>query len=154
MQVRADKYQIARAGEHYVVAELSRRGAHAVTFAGNMPGIDVMASDQSRSRNVFIQVKSRRRGTWHARSTDGVAAKTSAAEDHFWVFVDFGDGMGPPAFFVVPRQWMRNDIHVAHQKYLARHGGKRARNQASTHHGIPMKRIAEWRDRWDLLKLF
>lgn len=37
--------QVARAGEHFVAAELHRRGAYAVTFAGNMPDIDILASD-------------------------------------------------------------------------------------------------------------
>jgi hypothetical protein len=41
--------QVARAGEHFVAAELHGRGAYAVTFAGNMPEIDILASDLSPS---------------------------------------------------------------------------------------------------------
>ena len=40
-----------RAGEHYVAAELSRRGAYASPFSGNVPGIDVIATDRNRERN-------------------------------------------------------------------------------------------------------
>lgn len=44
MATGARNQQTGRAGEHFVAAELNRRGAYAVTFAGNMPKIDVMAS--------------------------------------------------------------------------------------------------------------
>jgi hypothetical protein len=37
-------HQVGQAGEHYVAAELHRRGAFAVTFSGNMPNIEILAS--------------------------------------------------------------------------------------------------------------
>ncbi|MHB1355411.1 MAG: PDDEXK family nuclease, partial [Anaerolineae bacterium] len=59
--------QVGRAGEYFVVAELNKRGAFAVPFAGNMPKIDLIACDNDESRTVFIQVKTKRGGrTWHA----------------------------------------------------------------------------------------
>ena len=33
----ASNQQVGRAGEYFVVAELNKRGAYAVPFAGNMP---------------------------------------------------------------------------------------------------------------------
>jgi hypothetical protein len=36
--------QVGRAGEMFVAAEIYRRGGYAVTFDGNMPGIDIPAS--------------------------------------------------------------------------------------------------------------
>lgn len=36
--------QVARAGEYLVAAQVHLRGGYAVTFAGNMPGIDLIAS--------------------------------------------------------------------------------------------------------------
>ena len=51
-----------RAGEHYVAAELSRRGAYASPFSGNVPGIDVIATDRNREQLAYIQVKTKRRG--------------------------------------------------------------------------------------------
>ena len=58
----ARNQQVARAGEYFVVAELNKRGAHAVTFAGNMPKIDLMACNQGQNRTVYIQVKTKRGG--------------------------------------------------------------------------------------------
>src|SRR4051794_1004497 len=65
MKLRTD--QVGRAGEFFVAAEIHRRGGYAVTFAGNMPGIDILASDVSYTRQVTIQVKTRTAGSWHAQ---------------------------------------------------------------------------------------
>jgi Holliday junction resolvase-like predicted endonuclease len=61
----ARNQQTRQAGEYFVAAELCRRGAYAVTFAGNMPGIDILASNTSRDRIIQIQVKTKRSGDWH-----------------------------------------------------------------------------------------
>ena len=62
----AGNQQVGRAGEYFVVAELNKRGAFAVPFAGNMPKIDLIACNHDESRTVHIQVKTKRGGkTWH-----------------------------------------------------------------------------------------
>ena len=58
----ASNQQVARAGEHFVAAELNKRGAFAVTFAGNMPKIDLLACNSHQSRTVQIQVKTKGAG--------------------------------------------------------------------------------------------
>ncbi len=52
--------KIGRAGEHYVAAELNRRGAYASPFSGNVPGIDIVATDDERQNMAYIQVKTKR----------------------------------------------------------------------------------------------
>jgi hypothetical protein len=54
--------QVARAGEMFVAAEIHRRGGYAVTFAGNMPGIDILASDAADTRRISIQGKTKSSG--------------------------------------------------------------------------------------------
>src|SRR5205823_2922119 len=49
--------QVARVGEHLVAAEIHLRGGYAAMFAGNMPGVDLLASDAQRTRTVHVQVK-------------------------------------------------------------------------------------------------
>ena len=149
---KPNKQQVGRAGEHFVAAELHRRGAYAVTFAGNMPGIDVIASNHDQTRTVVIQVKSKTSGTWHSQYTRGRKREPLPDEIRFWVFVDLAED--PPGYYVVPEWWIENDIHREHQAYLARHGGVRPRNPDSTHHGIQRSRVMEWRERWDILGLF
>jgi len=144
--------QTGRAGEYFVAGEIHRRGGWAVTFSGNMPGIDLLASDAEHARTVYVQVKAKRSGTWHASTRRDAARREPVAdENRFWVLIDLG--LWPPSFYVVPHWWMQNDIHEHHEAYLARHGGRRAVNPSSTHHAIPASRVQDWRDRWDVLEL-
>ena len=147
--------QVGRSGEYFVVAELNKRGAFAVTFAGNMPKIDLMACNQDQTRTVHIQVKSKRGGrSWHASSLAGNPTKPPAASSamtEFWVFVDLGELDASPTYWIVPDWWVRNDIFTAHKAYLDKHGGRRARNPDSTHHAIEEWRLGQWKGRWDVL---
>lgn len=80
--------QVSRAGEMFVAAEIHRRGGYAVTFAGNMPEIDILATDASKKRRVSIQVKTKTSGTWHARvPRDAVQREPADDESDFWVFL-------------------------------------------------------------------
>ena len=154
----ARNQQVGRAGEYFVVAELNKRGAYAVTFAGNMPKIDVMACNQDQSRTIHIQVKTKRGGrSWHASIVGSKLMEppgTPLDGTDFWVFVDLGDLDTSPRYWVVPDWWIRNDIYKTHKAYLDRHGGKRARNPDSKHHAIDERRLKEWQARWDILGLF
>jgi hypothetical protein len=147
--------QVGRAGEYFVVAELNKRGAFAVPFAGNMPKIDLIACNSDESRTVYIQVKTKRGGkTWHSSIIGSQATLEKLDESYFWVFVDLGNLDENPRFWVVPDWWLKNDIYTAHLAYLQRHGGQRASNPDSTHHAIAEERLEEWRGRWEILGIF
>lgn len=142
--------QVGPAGEHYVAAEIHRRGGYAVTFSGNMKGIDLLASDAGHVRKIAIQVKTKTSGTWHANvARDAHTREEDPTEEKFWVFVNLGPEH--PEFYIAPAWWVENDIHEHHSAYLAKHGGQRARGGTSQHHAIPVKRIVDWKDRWDVL---
>ncbi|MBN2565651.1 MAG: hypothetical protein JXB46_08070 [Candidatus Eisenbacteria bacterium] len=148
----ARNQQVARAGEYFVVGELSKRGAFAVTFAGNMPKIDVIACNQDQTRTIHIQVKTKRGGrNWHSSIVGSQPMEPQSDEANFWVFVDLGDVTASPRYWVVPDWWIRDDIYQAHRAYLESHGGKRARTPDSTHHSIDENRLKEWEGRWDVL---
>jgi len=144
--------QIGNAGQFFVAAELSRRGAHAAIYLGNMPKIDLSATNVDQTRSVDIQVKTRRAGSWHARTTDGRQCEEKPDEDRFWIFVDMLD-MQDPEYYIVPESWLANNIYELHQAYLKRHGGRRKINPESTHHSVSLDRIKHWKDRWDVLGL-
>jgi len=154
----ASNQQVARAGEHFVAAELNKRGAYAVTFAGNMPKIDLLACNADQSRTIQIQVKTKKdRGSWHASIVDCMvmeAPPNPLDVIKFWIFVELGRYDVAPRYWIVPDWWMRNDIYHAHQAYLGRHGGQRAKNPESTHHSIEEKRLSAWQGNWAILGLF
>jgi hypothetical protein len=147
--------QVGRAGEYFVVAELNKRGAFAVPFAGNMPKIDLIACNRDESHTVYIQVKTKRSGkTWHSSIVGSKPTSPHPNETTFWVFVDLGDLETSPRYWVVPDWWIKNDIYFAHQAYLNKHGGTRAKNPTSTHHAIEEHRLTEWQGCWDILGIF
>jgi hypothetical protein len=146
--------QVGRAAEHYVVAEIHRRGGWAACFGGNMPKIDVLASDFEQLRKITIQVKAKRGGTsWQTSIRKGRPwEEAEAPADRFWVLVDLRPAA--PEYFVIPEWWIENDIYEAHADYLAVHGGVRPGNPDSPHHAIPVARVERWRDRRDVLGIF
>lgn len=154
----ARNQQVGRAGEYFVVAELNKRGAFAVAFAGNMPKIDLMACDKDQNRTIHIQVKTKRGGrSWHSSIVGSKPTNPPASpldETNFWVFVDLGDLDAAPRYWIVPDWWIRNDIYHAHTAYLDRHGGQRASNPDSKHHAIDERRLIEWQARWEILGVF
>lgn len=154
----ASNQRVARAGEHFVAAELNKRGAYAVTFAGNMPKIDLLACNSDQSRTIQIQVKTKRGGrSWHSSIVDCMAMEAPSNPLNvikFWIFVDLGEQNVVPRYWIVPDWWIRNDIYKTHQEYLNRHGGKRVRNPDSKHHSIEEKRLDEWQSKWEILEIF
>ncbi len=151
----ANPQQVGRAGEYFVVAELNKRGAFAVPFAGNMPKIDIIACSNDERRTVYLQVKTRRGGkTWHSSIVGCQPMSPKADEHHFWVFVDLGAINACPHYWIVPEWWIKDDIYRTHQAYLSKHGGIRPGNPDSTHHAIQESRLEQWKDRWDILGIF
>ena len=151
----AGNQQVGRAGEYFVVAELNKRGAFAVPFAGNMPKIDLIACNHDESRTVHIQVKTKRGGkTWHSSIVGSHPTVQKADEIIFWVFVDLGGFDEHPRFWIAPDWWVKDNIFKEHQEYLNKHGGKRPGNPDSTHHAIDEKRLSERQERWEILGIF
>lgn len=151
----ASNQQVGRAGEYFTVAELNKRGAFAVPFAGNMPKIDIIACNKDESRTVYIQVKTKRGGkTWHSSILGSQPMTSKFDELNYWVFVDLGSFDEQPRFWIVPDWWIKDNIYTTHQAYLNRHGGRRANNPDSTHHAIEEKRLIEWLGAWKILGIF
>jgi hypothetical protein len=155
--VKLTNQQVGRAGEFFTAAEIHRRGGYAVTFAGNMPGIDMLASDRDNTHRVSIQVKTKGPNSagWQTSTRHGHSSESADSEvfaGRFWVLVDLRPTY--PGFYVMPEQWIRNDIYKRHRDYLAMHGGHRPSNPASEHHQITVARVAEWQDAWNVLGIF
>jgi len=150
--VKLRKQMTARAGEAYVVFEILNRGAWADLTRPGREGIDVYGSDADYIRHIGIQVKTKTGTNWQVTRLYGPRTEPDD-ERNFWVLVDLQDE-DHPACYVMPRWWIEDDIWRDHQVYLAKHGGHRPGNDASTHHSISVDRVAQWRDRWDVMGIF
>lgn len=171
---RTDK--TGRAGEHYVAAELNRRGVYASPFSGNVPEIDIVATGDDGKRIVHVQVKTKRSpGNWHmglrhgwakvilsSCPRDGICGKECrpklsvpiyGKDNRYWVFVALQKD-GGQNYYIVPDAKVRSLVRDSHKAYLAKHGGQRAgRNHDSLHHSISDKDLKPWRDKWNELGL-
>ena len=111
----------------------------------------LLEAETRTGRRVRLRVRTRRTGTWQASVSEGAAEPVPPPLATFWVFVDLS--AEPVAFYIARDEWVRRDIFDAHQAYLARHGGHRAKNDASDHHAVRLERLTGHRDAWDKLGL-
>ena len=147
----ADNQNVALQGRTAVMDALERRGARAKLLRhGNLVLLEV--TRPGAAEHVLVRVKTRTGGTWQASIRDGDPVAAPHIPATFWAFVDLKDPR-EPAFYIAPDDWVRRDIHAAHEEYLGRHGGERAFSKDSNHHAIQLRRILQWRDRWDLIEL-
>ena len=169
---------IGRAGEHYVAAELNRRGAYVSPFSGNVPGIDIVATDDNCEHMIYIQVKTKREGgNWQiglqhgwAKITpsgcpgDGNCPKTctpllegciAGKPNHYWVFVSLLKD-GGQQYYIVPDDDVRDRlIRERHLAYLSEHGGQRpGKKHDSLHHSFKDEDLQPWNNAWDSLGLW
>jgi hypothetical protein len=142
----------ARAGIHFVVAELHRRGARSVTVAQTGQTFEISATDPQSDRRVTLRVKTKTVGDWQTSTRLGEPREPDPNESRFWTLVDIGkDPSTAPRYFVIPEWWVLNYIHNEIESHLAHHGGVRPVSPDSTHCAIRPADIEEWRDRWDVL---
>jgi len=142
---KVDAQEVNRVARQRTVAQLVRRGFKKVMEARDL-NRTVLKAETPSGRFATLIVKAKTSGSWQATIADGEVSKIR--KDVTWIFVDLAGG---PDYFVARDDWVRRDIDDAHQKYLRRHGGHRARNDASLHHAIHPVRVSEWKDRWDVI---
>ena len=149
----SDNQSTAQLGRELVEKELIKHGVRFVTQVQHGRQIYLKVENKAISRTLFIKTKTRCSGSWHARTTDGDLVDKVENETYFWVFVDLSDGIESAAYYIIPGWWIRRDIYKAHAEWLAQHGGERPVTKDSDHHAVPLERIEEWGERWDVLKL-
>lgn len=130
--------------------EIERRGGVDVQAHkdGNKRFIEFTGSDGVRYK---VTTRSKSKGDWQTSINYGKARKEDPLEREFWLFVDLE--FDPPKFYPVPLWWIKNDIHVAFQALLKKHGGHRARNDNSKHHAVRLPRIRRWESCWSEMAL-
>src|SRR5271170_7099563 len=116
---------LGAAGEHYVMAELLRRGYIAALAPQGVPNADILVTDVEGARLCSIQVKTRRDigsdGGWHMKGKH----EATRAERLFYCFVDFGKSPSDqPIVHVLPSALVAEVLQRSHRKWLATPGKK------------------------------
>lgn len=150
------------AGEHLVAAELCRRGFVATTFAGNVPGFDILGINEQSKKPIFIQVKTIRKGSWQfnakkfldiSQSGDiqTVHGKTKLANpDLIYVFVKLG-GQNQDEFYICKQKILQDIIYEGYSEWLSAKGGKRPKNPKSFHCRVRSKNLEHHRNDWNII---
>ncbi|MCX7749210.1 MAG: aspartate ammonia-lyase [Clostridia bacterium] len=102
-------------GEHFVAAELSRRGYIASLTSKNTKGIDLLASNEDASKTIGIQVKTNQgsRKAWLLNEK----CEEFYSDTLHYVFVNL-NGTGTPDYYIVPSTIVAEYIKKAHQNWL------------------------------------
>lgn len=137
-------------GEYFVAAELSRLGYIASITLRNTRGVDILASNQTSTRTVAIQVKTTRtnKPVWMMN----VKAEEFKGPNHFYVFVNLRGEKQRPDFHIVPCKDVANFVTKEHRKWLETPGVK-----GQKHNETKMRkfedRSSRYLEKWDLLGL-
>lgn len=138
------------AGEYFVAAELSRRGYIASISLRNTRGIDILATNQSASRSITIQCKSKQvaRKTWPLNEKN----EGFVSDDHFYVFVRFDGLQELPSYHIVPSRAVSDHITTNYKSWLSTPG-----RDGRQHVENPVRNFSDpdsqYLGRWDLLGL-
>ena len=138
------------AGEYLVAGELSRRGYIASITLRNARGIDILVSDENARRSVGIQVKTSQ-GDKPVWILSQKVESMDAAENLFFVLVVL-NGLGAPAYHIVPRKELGRTVSASHRRFLAE-PGRRGQARADSSIRKFSDPDGRFRDRWDLLGL-
>jgi len=128
---------LGAAGEHYVMAELLRRGYIAALAPQGVPNADIVVTDVEGSRLCSIQVKTRRDigsdGGWHMKEKH----ERTRGDRLFYCFVDFGKTFeAPPKVHVLPSNLVADVLAQSHERWLANPG-----KNGQPHQDGPMRRL-------------
>lgn len=138
------------AGEYLVAGELSRRGYIASLTLRNARGIDILVAKEDASHSVGLQVKTSQ-GSKPVWILSQKVESMGTAKNLVFAFVVL-NGLGHPAFHIVPRQVVVDRVRKGHSSWLSAPG---KRGQARNDSGVRKfdDRAGEFLDRWDLLGL-
>jgi hypothetical protein len=138
------------AGEYFVAAELSRRGYIASITLRNTRGVDILASNETASHQVGIQVKSNR-GNVRERVLSR-KAEDYFAENLFYVFVNLKTDQERPSYFIVPSKHVADHVRTGHAHWLNELG-----KYGQPHNDSAVRKFQDrdgrFLEAWHLLKL-
>ena len=138
------------AGEYYVAAELSARSYIASITLRNTKGVDVLCSNEDATKSIGIQVKTNRgsKRAWVLNQK----SENYFADNLFYVFVNLNERISPPDYFIVPSEYVANNVKESHQTWLDTPGKGGRAHVDNTLRKFEDKK-EEFLNRWDLLGL-
>lgn len=113
----SNKIEIGNAGEHYVAAELSRRGFIVAMTPSNTEAFDIFAKNPRNNERYDIQVKTtvKKKKKWPLNKKNELIRDKNS----IYVFVHLLDGE-EPQYHIVSSRIVANTIEKEHKEWLAK----------------------------------
>lgn len=140
------------AGEYFVAAEISKRGAIATITLKNVPSIDILASSVDGKQAVNIQVKAGRLTT--GGFIVGHKLMKTLGKKFFYIFVFLKD-IGEPEYWVIPQAIVAKTVELDYQKWIKGRSikSKKAPRTLQWKH-LKSKRFQKYYNNWKILGLW
>lgn len=145
------------AGEHYVMAELLKRGIVAALAPRNAPAFDILATQGDHTVKIRVKTKSQKYSDWQSGAKkDGKIFLNLSKKGDFTVLVDLAMETKDLRFYIVPTHqidtWLNDDF----KKWVKTPGkNNRPHNPENKHRIISQKKYAQKLDKyhnnWDIL---
>lgn len=145
---QAAKYSVGLAGEHYVTAELLRRGLTAALAMGNAKKMDVLVLNRETMTVVIVEVKSSTKKEWI------VGNVIPAASAQPWVFVHLPESPAgaAPQYFIVTAEVIHGILApedaAYRESYFKRHSKHFAGKGVCK---LKMKDIVNYENNWSII---
>lgn len=143
---------IGIAGEHFVAAELTRRGYVATLTSKNTKAIDILVSDKVGNRVVAVQVKAcdnPKQIKWKL----GEKVEENFTPNLYYVFVNMNAGE-TPSYYVVPSRYVAYRVRKDYEEWLNTPGKNgQARNETTmrTFEFVDDEERRQYQDAWYIL---
>ena len=141
---------VGAAGEYFVAAEISRRGAIATITPRNVLGLDILASSIDGRRHVGIQVKTKSAGRdWPL----GNKAILNPPEI-FYVFPNLSGEV--IEYYIIPSSVVFKIVEGEFQEYILhpRRDGNPRLTRLRVFRAKEMQTMTDYKNNWDKLNIF
>lgn len=140
-------------GEHYVAAELARRGFLVTLTRGNAPGVDVLAYWPETKTTITCQVKAtdgikKGPGQWILAPKD---EDESAVRSDFFIFVYLPPELQAPHYSIVPSLEVAKQVRADFEHWLATPGKNGRPRSASNTIRMFVDKEGKHRNQWERL---
>lgn len=142
-------------GEYLAAAELGRRGWVATTFTGSLPGFDILAVNPD-GRTIEVQVKAIRSSSWQLNGGQFLRIEIEKGSQFVRGPREIKSA-GRLCIFICVKGQGKDEFYVFRWKDLQSillkdyKDGPRPKNPETMHHALYPKRIAKYRDNWEVL---
>lgn len=151
MSVKYNNKEIAALGRRIASGFLSVLGVNIIEVLKENGRDKIRFKHRANDTYYVLTIKTRTSGDWQPSIAEGKKREQIFDERRYWIFVDLRKELKFVECYIVPEWWIENNIYVTHKANIAKYGGRRKKSPNSIHHGVKTKRIAQWKNRWDLL---